>query len=111
VPLRERSPANIADEMQMIHDKYKIEFIKMADAEMNTRPGRMKELCTEFISRKWDILFGGNLLANPMSREDADLMYKAGCREVWIGVESGSLALHREMGKGVTPDLIKKAFL
>ena len=110
VPLRERSPANIADEMEMIHDVHKVDFIKMADAEMNTRPGRMKEVCAEFIARNWDITFGGNLLANPISKEDAELMYKAGCREVWIGVESGSLEVHRRMGKGVTPELIRTAF-
>jgi len=45
-----------------------------------------------------------------MSKEEAELLYKAGCREAWVGLESGSLAVHQHIRKGVTPNLIEKAF-
>ena len=110
VKLRERSPANIVDEMEQVARRYQIEFFKFADPEVNTRPGRIRELCTELIRRKWEIPWGGNMLASPFDEQDARDLYAAGCREVWIGLESGSLEIHKHIGKGVTPNLIRKSF-
>ena len=110
VKLRERGPANIVDEMEQVAHQYQIEFFKFADPEVNTRPGRIRELCAELIRRKWEIPWGGNMLASPFDEQDARDLYAAGCREVWIGLESGSLEIHRHIGKGVTPNLIRKAF-
>ena len=108
--LRERSPSNIVDEMELVGERHDIEFFKFADPEVNTRPGRTRELCAELTRRGWKVPWGGNFLANPMDSEDARALYAAGCREAWIGLESGSLEIHKHIGKGVTPNLIRKAF-
>ena len=110
VPLRERSPMDILAEMRLVHRRYGIEFFKFADPEVNTRPGRIRELCETLIKYDWDVPWGGNMLANPFDEVDAKMLYEAGCREVWIGLESGSLEIHKHIGKGVTPALIRKAF-
>ena len=110
VKLRERSPKNILDEMEQVEAAYDIEFFKFADPEVNTRPNRTAELAREFVERKWRIPWGGNFLANPWDDKDGKALYEAGCREVWIGLESGSLEIHKHIGKGVTPNLIRHAF-
>src|SRR3990167_7971725 len=110
IPLRERSPLDILTEMKLVHREYAIEFFKFADPEVNTRPGRVRELCETFIRHKWDVPWGGNFLANPLDEKDAQMLYQAGCREAWIGLESGSLEIHKHIGKGVTPAIIRKAF-
>ena len=110
VPLRERSPMDILAEMRLVHRRYAIEFFKFADPEVNTRPGRVRELCETLIKYDWDVPWGGNMLANPFDDVDAKMLYEAGCREVWIGLESGSAEIHKHIGKGVTPGLIRKAF-
>ena len=110
VALRERSPKNILDEMEQVAPRYGIEFFKFADPEVNTRPGRIRELTDEFLRRKWRIPWGGNMLANPWEDGDGERLYDAACREVWIGLESGSLEIHKHIGKGVTPNLIRHAF-
>ena len=110
VKLRERSPLDILAEMRIVAREHNIEFFKFADPEVNTRPGRIKELCDTLIQYDWKIPWGGNMLANPFDEQDAKLLYKAGCREVWIGMESGSLEIHKHIGKGVTPNLIRRAF-
>ena len=108
--LRERSPDNIVDEMERVRERYDIEFFKFADPEVNTRPGRIRELSACLTRRNWQTPWGGNFLANPMDEMDAMALYEAGCREAWIGLESGSLEIHKHIGKGVTPGLIRKAF-
>lgn len=108
--LRERSPANIVDEMERVAEAHNIEFFKFADPEVNTRPGRIKELAEELIKRKWNIPWGGNFLVNPFNERDADMLYRAGCREGWFGLESGSPRVLKSIGKGTSVPTIRKAF-
>lgn len=108
--LRERSPANIVDEMERVVEAHGIEFLKFADPEVNTRPGRIKELAEELIRRDWSIPWGGNFLVNPFDEKEAELLYKAGCREVWLGMESGSQTILKSIGKGTSVPTTRKAF-
>jgi radical SAM superfamily enzyme YgiQ (UPF0313 family) len=108
--LRERSPANIADEMERVVKAHNIEFLKFADAEVNTRPGRIKQLAEELIRRNWSVPWGGNFLVNPFDESDAALLYKAGCREAWLGLESGSPKILKSIGKGTTVPTVRRAF-
>jgi len=108
--LRERSPGNIVDEMALVRDAHGIEFFKFADPEVNTRPGRTRELCAELIRRGWGTPWGGNMLVNPFDGADARALFEAGCREVWFGLESGSPEILAHIGKGTNVGLTRKAF-
>lgn len=108
--LRERSPSNIVDEMERVVVAHNIEFLKFADPEVNTQPGRTKELAEELIRRNWSIPWGGNFLVNPFDERDAELLYKAGCREVWFGLESGSQKILKDIGKGTSVRTTRNAF-
>lgn len=110
VKLRERSTANVVDEMEQVVDAHGIDFLKFADPEVNTRPRRIKELAEELIRRNWNTPWGGNFLVNPFDEEDADLLYKAGCREVWFGLESGSQSILKHIGKGTSLRTTRRAF-
>ena len=108
--LRERTPSNIVDEMEGVVAAHDIEFLKFADPEVNTRPGRTKELAEELIRRNWSTPWGGNFLVNPFDERDAELLYEAGCREVWLGLESGSQKILKSIGKGTSVSTIRRAF-
>lgn len=110
VKVRERSPSNIVDEMERVVAAHNIEFLKFADPEVNTQPGRIKELAEELIRRNWSIPWGGNFLVNPFDEKDAELLYKAGCREVWFGLESGSQQILKSIGKGTSVRTTRRAF-
>ncbi|HXJ94785.1 MAG TPA: radical SAM protein [Terriglobia bacterium] len=108
--LRERSPANIADEMKQVVTAHNIEFLKFADPEVNSRPGRIKELADELVGRGWSTPWGGNFLVNPFDERDAEMLFKAGCREVWFGLESGSREILKSIGKGTNVATTRRAF-
>lgn len=110
VSLRERTPANIADEMERVVEAHDISFLKFADPEVNTRPGRTRELAEELIRRDWKTPWGGNFLVNPFDEHDAELLYEAGCREVWMGLESGSPKVLKSLGKGTSVRSVRRAF-
>jgi radical SAM superfamily enzyme YgiQ (UPF0313 family) len=111
VPLRERSSRLIVQEMHDVMRDYGIDFLKFTDAELNSSPGRIAGLCGD-IFRDTQVIpeWGANIVANPFSADDAELLYEARCREVWIGLETGSPKLLAEMGKGTTIKTIKDAF-
>jgi radical SAM superfamily enzyme YgiQ (UPF0313 family) len=96
--------------MERVVAQHNIEFLKFADPEVNTGPGRAKALARELIKRGWTTPWGGNFLVNPFDEEDAELLYQAGCREVWFGLESGSDRILKSMGKGTSVRTIRRAF-
>ena len=51
-----------------------------------------------------------DFLVNPFDEKDADLLYRAGCREAWFGLESGSPRILKSIGKGTSVPTIRRAF-
>jgi radical SAM superfamily enzyme YgiQ (UPF0313 family) len=57
-----------------------------------------------------DIVWACNARVDNMDDNLFRLMKEAGCVEVWMGVESGSPAILKEIRKDATPSRIQKAF-
>jgi len=110
--VRRRSIDHLLDEIEYVVDKYRIDFLKFCDAEINPPPYRdwVKEFCREAIKREIDVEFGANIHASNVDLEMFQLMKWAGFREVWIGVESGSSRILREIKKGASVEHILRAF-
>lgn len=88
---RARKIDDVCKEIQMLKDNYGIEEIHFEDDNWAAVPDRAKEMCREFIKRKWNIAFG---LPNGMSvfsldEELIDLMKKAGFYSFTMSIESG----------------------
>lgn len=111
---RERSPANILDEVGMLIDIWKVDSYRFADdifcfSQMNGQ-SRARDFAQEVMRRGLDgVPFECNLRGN-ISETDLEWLAKAGCAQVNIGVETGSEKLIREMKKGVTKDAVRRAF-
>ena len=50
------------------------------------------------------------MLVNPFDEKDAEALHRAGCREVWFGLESGSPEILAHIGKGTNVGLTRRAF-
>lgn len=110
--VRRRNVTLLVDEIEHVVDKYNIDLLKFCDPEINPLPHRewVKNFCREVIKRSVDVEFGANIHASNVDKEMFKLMKQAGFRDVWIGVESGSPRILKAMKKGVTVELVKKAF-
>ena len=108
--VRKRSIGNVLDEMSQLVDEWNVEFIKFADAELNSRLSWVQDFCHEKIRRKLEVPFGCNIHASIMNKATVELMKKAGCREFWIGVETGSPRILKEIKKGTTIKQIENVF-
>ncbi len=105
--VRTRSAENIIAELKECVEKYGIKnFLFWSDIFNFDREWTM-DLCTKIIESGLKITWSSNTRANTMDDEMAALMYKAGCRLVSIGVESGSQQMLDNIGKKITLDDIR----
>jgi anaerobic magnesium-protoporphyrin IX monomethyl ester cyclase len=108
--VRKRSVGNVLDEIEQLVSEWHIDFLKFADAEINTSLYWVQGFCLEKIRQKITVPWGANIHATLMNQFTMDIMKKANCREIWVGVESGSPRILKEMQKGVTVKQIENVF-
>ena len=106
--VRKRSPENILDEIKECVEKYNIRnFIFWSDI-FNLDKEWVKNLCNKIMESGIKITWSANTRADTADLQTAELMYKAGCRLVSIGVESGSQYILDKIGKKITTDDVQK---
>lgn len=114
---RGRSPKNVVDEIESIIVKYpelvkKLEYnFTISDDNAGVDKQRLVGICDEIINRKLNIQLS---LTSGLHVSSADLylftkLRQAGCRTLWFGVESGNAQILKNIRKGATTDMIKKA--
>lgn len=114
---RGRSPKNVVDEIEsMLTDYPKIaekleRNITISDECFNLNKKRAKEICDEILRRKLDITFQcvNGFHPSAVDIELLEKVKKAGCKEIWFGIESGNEQILKRMKKGTTKDGIKRA--
>ena len=110
VRLRQRSAKLVVEEMIEVRDRFNITFFKMNDAETNPSKPHFVNLCKEMIEKEVNVPWGCNMRCDKVDDEMCELAVKANCEEFWMGLESGSPEIHRDINKGTTVEMIKKAF-
>ena len=80
-------------------------------AEINPSSKFIMDLCKEMVSRGWDTPWGANFRVDKMDEEICKWLTKAKCTEAWFGVESGSPEILKHIQKGISVEMIKKAFV
>lgn len=105
--VRKRSAENIIAEIKECIEKYNIkDFLFWSDIFNIDRDWTI-DLCQKIIDSGLKFTWSSNTRANTMDDEMAKMMYKAGCRLVSIGVESGSQEVLDNIGKKITLDDIR----
>lgn len=105
--VRMRTPQNIVGEIRECYEKYGIDNFLFWSDIFNIDRDWVLEICNLIIESGMKITWGSNTRADTADTEMAELMYKAGCRLVSIGVESGSQYMLEKMGKKTTLDQVR----
>lgn len=108
--VRYRSADNILDEFEQVVKDLKIGFIKFSDDTFTIKKDLVIEFCEKKIKRKINTPWGCNIRADGVDKELLKLMKRAGCKELWIGIESGSPKILRDMKKGIELDTVRCVF-
>jgi anaerobic magnesium-protoporphyrin IX monomethyl ester cyclase len=105
---RERSAKNVVDEIeQALAAGY--DRISFADDVFTLRQNRLLEICDEIHARNlhfyWECLGRVDSIDPPTYAE----MYKAGCRRIYFGIESGDENILKLMNKKITVEEARTA--
>ncbi len=107
---RMRSPKNVVDEMEMIHNTYGVNQLTFYDDAFTVNRGRVTKICEELHARKLDLIWDCGTRVDMVDRELLKTMHDAGCIAVWLGVESGSELILGAMNKGIKLDQTRLAY-
>jgi radical SAM superfamily enzyme YgiQ (UPF0313 family) len=101
-----RSAEAVADEMRELKYTYGAEHLWFADDLFGLRPAWVLELADAVERRTASIPFKIQSRVNLITSETAAALRRAGCTEVWMGVESGSQRVLDAMDKGTRVDQV-----
>lgn len=101
----------VLDEVEYLHNEYKIDSFFVNDDSFTTSNARVIEFCDGLKKRKLDhLIWGIQTRVNIFTEQMADAVADAGCVQVEFGVESGSQRILNLMKKGITVDQVERAF-
>lgn len=107
---RMRSPKNVVDEMEFIHNEYGVEQFTFYDDAFTVDQKRVEEICNEILRRKLDVEWDCETRVDMVNKSLLEKMRRAGCIAVWFGVESGCQMIIDRMKKKFTIEQTRKAF-
>ncbi|HPG31700.1 MAG TPA: radical SAM protein, partial [bacterium] len=107
--VRFRSPENIIEELKECVRKYGIyDFFFRADTFTINKEWVIK-LCSLILKEQMEISWIANSRVKPLDLETVEIMKKAGCRLIALGIESASNYTLSRLKKGITADEIINA--
>jgi anaerobic magnesium-protoporphyrin IX monomethyl ester cyclase len=107
---RMRSPKNVVDEMQYVHEKYGVDQVTFYDDAFSVDRNRVLKICEELQARNLKLIWDCGTRVDMVDRELMQTMRSAGCIAVWLGVESGSEAMLGVMNKSIKLEQTRKAY-
>ncbi|MBI5873610.1 MAG: B12-binding domain-containing radical SAM protein [Candidatus Omnitrophica bacterium] len=107
--VRLRSAKNIVDEMESVYDLCQGQY-NFNDDCMTLSKKHTLEFCQELIERKLKMRWIASTRANALDEEMVRALKRAGCTDLYFGVESGSEKIRNSViKKKVTDEQIAKA--
>ena len=108
---RYMSAERIVDDLEFMQKNYGLRSVYFREDHFTLNKSRTENFCNLLIKKKLDIKWACETRADQLDYfEYQELMYKAGCRMFYIGVESGSQRMLDFFNKGEKVEQFIKAF-
>lgn len=104
-----RSPENVVDEIEYLIDNYGTKGIYFRDDNFTLDNNRILKICEILRERKIDIEWECSSRVDIVNKSLLEEMYKAGCRAIWYGIESGSQETLKKLNKGISIEQSRNA--
>jgi radical SAM superfamily enzyme YgiQ (UPF0313 family) len=105
--LRRHSPVTIVEWIERWREAGVCQFY-FVDNTFNLPPSYAKEICCKLIDRGLDVRWWSILYPKYVDKELVELMTRAGCKQVSIGIESGSERILKNMNKRFTLNEVRQ---
>jgi len=104
-----RPAGDVAREMQVLKEEYHADHIWFADDIFGLNRHWVQEFASEVQRLNCSVPFKIQARADLLTREVVGALRRAGCCEVWMGVESGSQKVLDAMDKGLSVEEVVSA--
>jgi radical SAM superfamily enzyme YgiQ (UPF0313 family) len=109
--VRFRSAESVLEEFDRIVAEQHLDYVKFSDDTFTLNKKRVHDFCKQKLKSSVSLVpWGCNIRADTVDLDTLRLMQEAGCDSVWIGVESGSPSILKDMNKGETLGQIETVF-
>ncbi|MBA3047765.1 B12-binding domain-containing radical SAM protein [Patescibacteria group bacterium] len=109
--VRFRSPQNVVNEIIDRHKKYNITSFAFHDDTFTLRQSYVKEFCQLALSLDFKITWHCDTRVDTIDLPLLKLMHKAGCRHIYLGLESGSPKIQKLIKKNINTEKVKQAII
>ncbi|MFC2162286.1 B12-binding domain-containing radical SAM protein [Candidatus Altiarchaeota archaeon] len=108
---RLRSPVKVVDEIELLVRDFGVREIHIIDDNFTSNREHAMAVCRQLIGRGVDVPWKcpSGLRVDGFDRELLDLMKRAGCYQIGLGIESGNQEILDHMHKGIRLDKVKDA--
>lgn len=107
--LRCRVPAEVVDEMEILHKEYGIESFHFTDPVVNLPNGHLEEICREILQRKLRLRWDGFMREDCLNEENTALFARTGCECFSFSPDGLCQEALDVLNKGLTEAQILKA--
>jgi anaerobic magnesium-protoporphyrin IX monomethyl ester cyclase len=107
--VRFRSPASVVSELRLLRERYGLVYFSFRDDTFTADRQRVLEICRLLEEAQLGILWNCQSRVTAVDEEMLIAMKRAGCECIQFGVESGSPAVLKALGKRITPADVESA--
>jgi radical SAM superfamily enzyme YgiQ (UPF0313 family) len=107
--VRPREPVSVIKEMKEIHEQYGIDYFYFIDSVFNFPLEHAIEICQELINSQLKIKWTAFFHPKFITAELVDLMVKAGCSGIELGIDSAAGKMLKSLKKGFSPRELAEA--
>jgi len=107
--VRFRSPRSVVDELRRLKERYGLIYFSFRDDTFTSDRARVLEICRLIVEERLHILWNCQSRVSAVDEGMLAAMKRAGCECIQFGVESGSAAMLKALGKRIVPDEVEKA--
>lgn len=107
--VRRHSVDWVCREIEGLADRLGLTFLSFRDDTFTDDPQWTQELCRRILAGGRDLLWDCQSRVNALDDETVQLMRRAGCVQIQLGVESGSPRLRKQLGKPFSDERLEAA--
>jgi len=108
---RFRSARNVVDEIEILVDRYGVDFIGFVDDNMTASEKRLLEFCDLMEKKRFPLTWGCHGRVTSAKPDVLNRMAEVGCVWIGYGIESGSQKILDAMNKRATVEQAKQAIV
>lgn len=106
---RKRPFQSYLEEIRYLVDTVEIDGVHFVDELWCRNNKEMVEKCDLLINSGIKILWGCSARIETFCKEDYEYLFRAGCRWIFFGIESGSKRMQREINKNIPLDIVTES--